>query len=459
MKFFYLTTLALLFSVSSFAQITDIDGNVYQTKQIGNQVWMTENLKTTKFSNGDPIILISGLGDKWLDFIVDRGVDQPGYIASNTFSRKSDILYNGPAVTDSRGLCPKGWRVPTIIDWHLLMLHNGGWRQDAKISCDESIVTKLKSEEGWSFSNKNTTGFNAKPNYVITPKGFQDQGTFFYSWSSDLINKSMYVFKLEQYKCNEISPAFTTPSVAMPCRCIKGDKGEKWEDLTKEQQSLWVGRVWYEWESEMADMKKIIIGRINKLIASDEVEAAAKLYRSQKKLKQPYLEDLLISKLKQKNSDEVISIDDSIITTYIQDNKLIISKFENGKNLISFDANGAPVNSQSNLSKLNSEIFIKSVHGFEIPCKSTMNIFIERTTESIGIDYVSGYNKILYHKGDVFYKKATELPEIKCRFDEAISQDKVQKIEKNKVTVKANGQIIDISETLKVSDIEILKKP
>ena len=459
MKCFHLTTLALLFSVSSFAQITDIDGNVYQTKQIGNQVWMTENLKTTKFSNGDPIILISGLGDKWLDFIVDRGEDQPGYIASNTFSRKSDILYNGPAVTDSRGLCPKGWRVPTIIDWHLLMLHNGGWIQNEKIPCDEGIVTKLKSEEGWEFPQKNTTGFNAKPNYVIKPNGIQDDGSYFYSWAGDIINKSMYLVRIEQYLCNKISPALTTPSVAMPCRCIKGDMGEKWEDLTKEQQSRWIGRVGYEWKSEKADMKKKIISRINKLIASDKVEAAAKLYRSQNNLKQTYLEDLLISKLKQKNSDEVISIDDSIITTYIKANKLKISKFENGKNLLSFDASGAPVNSKSNLSKLNSEIFIKSVHGFEIPFKSTMNIFIERTNESIGIDYVSGYNKILYHKGDVFYKKATELPEIKCRFDEAISQDKVQKIEKFKVTVKANGQIIDISETLKVSDIDILKKP
>ena len=459
MKCFHLTTLALLFSVSSFAQITDIDGNVYQTKQIGNQVWMTENLKTTKFSNGDPIILISGLGDKWLDFIVDRGEDQPGYIASNTFSRKSDILYNGPAVTDSRGLCPKGWRVPTIIDWHLLMLHHGGWIQNEKIPCDEGIVTKLKSEEGWEYPQKNTSGFNAKPNYVIKPNGIQDYGSYFYSWSGDLINKSMYLVRIEQYLCNKIFPALTTPSVAMPCRCIKGDMGEKWEDLTKEQQSRWIGRVGYEWKSEKADMKKKIISRINKLIASDKVEAAAKLYRSQNNLKQTYLEDLLISKLKQKNSDEVISIDDSIITTYIKANKLKISKFENGKNLLSFDASGAPVNSKSNLSKLNSEIFIKSVHGFEIPFKSTMNIFIERTNESIGVDYVSGYNKILYHKGDVFYKKAKDLPEIKCRFDEAISQDKVQKIEKFKVTVKANGQIIDISETLKVSDIDILKKP
>jgi len=104
--------------------------------------------------------------------------------------------------------------------------------------------------------------------------------------------------------------------VAMPCRCIKGDKGEEWEDLTKEQQSRWVGRVGYEWGSEQADMKKKIISRINKLIASDQVEAAAKLYRSYNNLNQTYLEDLLISKLKEKNSDEVISIDDSIIKPF-----------------------------------------------------------------------------------------------------------------------------------------------
>ena len=106
------------------ATVTDIDGNVYNTVTIGTQVWMKENLKVTKYRNGDAIgITTPATLDIW-------GETSPRYQwaydgnESNvaTYGR----LYTWYAVTDSRGVCPTGWHVPTDSEWTTLTDYLGG---------------------------------------------------------------------------------------------------------------------------------------------------------------------------------------------------------------------------------------------------------------------------------------------------------------------------------------------
>ena len=89
--------------------VTDIDGNVYQTVQIGDQLWMAENLKVIHYRNGDAIPHITDNGD-WL-----YPTNGAYCVYDNTPSNSDTYgnLYNWDAVDDSRGLAPEGWHIPT----------------------------------------------------------------------------------------------------------------------------------------------------------------------------------------------------------------------------------------------------------------------------------------------------------------------------------------------------------
>jgi uncharacterized protein (TIGR02145 family) len=135
--------------------VTDINGNVYQTVVIGSQEWMAENLKTTKYCNGDAIEMISG-NQGWSNATTGAWCYLNNDVQTqNTFGN----LYNGYAVEDIRNICPCGWRVPTMNDWHQLINSLGG---------ADIAGGKLKKTSGW-YNNGNGTnesGFSALPNCV-----------------------------------------------------------------------------------------------------------------------------------------------------------------------------------------------------------------------------------------------------------------------------------------------------
>ncbi|MDD3051141.1 MAG: FISUMP domain-containing protein, partial [Candidatus Cloacimonetes bacterium] len=95
-----------------YGTVTDIDGNVYQTLIIGNQEWMVENLKVTRYRNGDQIPT-GHTNSAW------GGLSTGAYCVYNNDPSNANTygnLYNWYAVTDTRGLAPAGWRVPSDND-------------------------------------------------------------------------------------------------------------------------------------------------------------------------------------------------------------------------------------------------------------------------------------------------------------------------------------------------------
>jgi uncharacterized protein (TIGR02145 family) len=157
--------------------VTDTDGNVYQTVRIGNQIWMAENLRTTKYNDGTIIPHIPGNGE-WYDLWT------PGYCyynnTTNTDSiKKFGALYNWHVV-NTKKLAPTNWHVPTDTEWDLLenFLMSNGYNYDentigihiaksmaAKTDWSTNLITDPASV-GYDLQKNNRSGFSALPSGI-----------------------------------------------------------------------------------------------------------------------------------------------------------------------------------------------------------------------------------------------------------------------------------------------------
>ena len=163
----------------TFGTLTDIDGNIYKTITIGNQTWMAENLKTTKYSDGT---LIGTTSPASLD-IFDENFPKYQWVYNGTESNVSTYgrMYTWYALTSSCNICPSDWHIPTDSEWESLIDYLGGY---------EVAGSKLK-ETGlthWQSPNEevtNETGFTALPGgYRFYYGGFFDLGKYGIWWTS-----------------------------------------------------------------------------------------------------------------------------------------------------------------------------------------------------------------------------------------------------------------------------------
>jgi uncharacterized protein (TIGR02145 family) len=155
--------------------LTDADGNVYQTVRIGNQVWMAENLRTTKYNDGTAIPKVTD--DAAWSNIFDSYLKTSAYCYyDNTVNvdsiKKFGALYNWYAV-DTKKLAPAGWHVPTNTEWDLLQnyLIANGYNWDGTTT-ENKVAKSLATKIGWhtdstagaigcDLAKNNSSGFSA----------------------------------------------------------------------------------------------------------------------------------------------------------------------------------------------------------------------------------------------------------------------------------------------------------
>lgn len=167
----------------SLGEVTDIEGNAYVTTTIGSKVWMAENLRVTKYTDGTSISAASSQDQfktantgTYIPYDNDAGnLDKFGY------------LYNGYTLINEKKVCMTGWHVATLSDWNNLANSLGGM---------ETAGGRMKAMSTlWSSPNTaadNASGFSALPggsycSVCLSNTGtFADKGTDAYFWTSSV---------------------------------------------------------------------------------------------------------------------------------------------------------------------------------------------------------------------------------------------------------------------------------
>lgn len=197
MKVIKLSILIFLCLISfSYSQETgtviDIEGNNYKTVKIGDQWWMAENLKVTKYRNGDAIPNVTN-DTEWAN------LSTGGYC--NYEHNEANVaiygrLYNWYAINDPRNLAPEGWHVPTDEDWKKLEMYLGMSRSEADKSfirgTNEGGKLKETGTAHWSEPNEgatNESGFSALPGGARSSDGqIGNMGNYALFWASTTLN-------------------------------------------------------------------------------------------------------------------------------------------------------------------------------------------------------------------------------------------------------------------------------
>jgi uncharacterized protein (TIGR02145 family) len=181
---------AVVLSASLWAQapkgngsnIKDVEGNTYKTVQIGTQVWMAENLKTSKYSDGSTISNITD-NTQWKNNTTGAWCYNDNDTANNA---KYGKLYNWYAVSKTmngdKNICPTGWHVPKNAEWMILTDYLGGL----------SVAGgKMKEVDSWPSSIYSNTDSNKVSLFASVPGGYRygdgdyrDIGHSSYWWSS-----------------------------------------------------------------------------------------------------------------------------------------------------------------------------------------------------------------------------------------------------------------------------------
>ena len=191
--------------------VTDIDGNVYKTVKLGNQVWMAQNLRTTRYADGRKIPL--GTTESFDDAYRYYPNNNRANVSKYGYLYNWAAVMNGSASSEAnpsgvQGICPNGWHVPSDAEWTELTNYVSSQSQYVCGSDEDNIAKALASEVGWNNntencavgdnpSTNNATGFSARP--AGGYDGYDDYedygGYYYFGYYASFWSATQYVGK------------------------------------------------------------------------------------------------------------------------------------------------------------------------------------------------------------------------------------------------------------------------
>ena len=203
--------------------ITDIDGNYYNIVTIGDQTWMAENLKTTRYNDGTEIPLVTDKG-AW------ENLATPGYCWYNndqaTFGNTYGALYNwyvvDAASNGGKNVCPTGWHVATDAEWSTLA---------SFVDPTLSVSGGMLKEAGTTHWDSPNTGATNESGFAALPGGFRNNygqfsengniGNIGYWWTSTESSSGYAYIRGMDYMTPYVSTAGLLTVFGNSVRCIK----------------------------------------------------------------------------------------------------------------------------------------------------------------------------------------------------------------------------------------------
>ena len=204
---------------------TDQDGNSFHTVKIGNQTWMAENLRVTKYRYGTEIPKLFG-AEEW------QNTSSGAYCKYSNNVDTYGNLYNWYAINDSRNIAPEGWHVPTDAEWKELEMHLGmtkseadgdgmrGSNEGSKLAGNAALWTDGKLGNNAEFG---TSDFSVLPGgYRYSNngsyEGMRDNGYF---WTSSVLSSYNSWYRKLDYASSGVYRDYYGKRYGFSVRCVK----------------------------------------------------------------------------------------------------------------------------------------------------------------------------------------------------------------------------------------------
>ena len=227
-------TVRMLFPVQSqtvtfnFINCSDADSNHYTVVQIGSQLWMQENLKTTKYRDGSNIANVTDSAT-WGSLTTGAWCNYHNLPAEGEYYGR---LYNFFAVADNRNICPLGWHVPSHSEWNIMTKFLDNTVDTMALGGTGKFIGRILKEgcnTRWAYmdstSGLNSAGFtalcsnfrNASGAWSLAPDNNHDDSF----WTATSYNTNSAWYRSLRWCYGDIYSLFPMKRAGQSVRCVK----------------------------------------------------------------------------------------------------------------------------------------------------------------------------------------------------------------------------------------------